>query len=68
MSWYIEETPGWWECVLWTCYCCVFSLFLAKCGYRGSRWYADESLVNYVEVHNLRVSLKACNWNLGTGA
>ena len=47
-----------WECVVWTCYCYVF---WAKCGYRESRWYAHENIVNCVE-------LKACNWNLGTGA
>ena len=50
---------------MWTCYCYVFS---AKSGYRGLRWYAHENLVECVEGHNLKVSLKGCNWNLGTGA
>ena len=43
-------------------------MFWVKCGYRGSRWYAHENLVNCVEGHNLRVSMKACNWNIGTRA
>ena len=65
MSWYSDETLGRCECVVWTCYCYVF---WANCGYRGSRWYAHENLVNCVEGDNMQVSQKSWNWSLITAS
>ena len=38
------------------------------CGYRRSRWHAQGNLGSCVGGHSLRINLKTCNRDLGTGS